>query len=291
MKKYTTMIKIKSNELGVICLTQTKTIALVFCWSCCLTVRAQYTLLFQAGKFTSVSSYQPFEVVEVVDARADTATVGMVYHADTKQTETISTDKPLAEMLKPYFDICSYKSGKQTKIILKINYLEFGYRKIDKREYIWAYCDYGVYTKNENGGYSSDRKVCAVEGRVGVNGIVSDIAQVNWLLWNDVFEQIKNVKFKFNKLATPLAETLAPINSPAIVFADSIYSGIYTSYEEFTQNKPSITNYKLTKYNLTPTKTGPKEWLFEVLDSDGKLTKLKTNKIWLLQKFKGLYAN
>lgn len=245
---------------------------------------AQYTLLLQAGKFNSMSTYQPFEVVEVIDARADTATIGMVYHAGNKQTESIKTTKPLAEVLVPYFDACGLKSDKQTKIVLKINYLEFGYRKIKEREYVWAYCDYDVYTKKDNGIALIERQTAAVEGKASGYGLAMDIAKVNWLLWDDAFGQIKDVKLNNPQPELmPFAVLHQHISSPEIIFADTLYTGIYANYEEFIQNKPSINNYKLTKYNLTPdSKFGPKEWVFEIPDIEetGKFKKIKTSKIW-----------
>jgi hypothetical protein len=242
---------------------------------------AQQTLLLQGGKF---DARQFFEVVEVIDARHERENVGQIYYADTQQSEAITTAKPLAEFLEEYFVMCSKPRTTKSKCIIKINYLEFGYRKIKDREYVWAYCDYEVFSKREGGVSLIDRQTAAVEGKVKGNGFTMDLAKLNWLLWNDAFWQIADLPIKSKKDIELLPVTVLqqPINSPAIIFTDSLQAGIYANYEELMQNKPSITDFKLTKYDLPAPNTGLKQWVFEIPDSNKKkgIAKVQASKIW-----------
>jgi hypothetical protein len=236
---------------------------------------AQQTLLANAGKFSSVVGRQQFEVVEVIDARFEQENVGIIYHADTQQLEPIVTAKPLAEFLQEYFNMCSSVSSTQTKRIVKINFLEFGYRKIKNREYVWAYCDYEVFSKREGGVSYVDRQTAVVEGKVSGNSLMLDLAKINWLLWNDAFGQINRLWPSDKKrVLLPNSSLLQPISTPAFLFADSMRSGIYANYEELMQNKPSITNF-------TVTQKGDK-WLFTVADSTqvGGNRSLRASKVW-----------
>lgn len=268
-----------------------KTILAVLFFICCLSIQAQKILLANAGKF---SARQFFEVVEVVDARHERENVGVIYHPDTQQSEAISIAKPLAQFLQEYFTMCSTPRTTKTKCIVKINFLEFGYRKIKEREYVWAYCDYEVFSKRDGGVAFIERQTAAVEGKVSGNGLTMDLAKLNWLLWNDAFWQISDLPIKSKKDTEVLPATVVqqPTNSPAILFTDSLRAGIYANYEEMIQNKPSITDFKLTKYNLTAPNTGLKQWVFETLDSTAKkgMKKVKMNKVWGYCKNSRLYV-
>jgi hypothetical protein len=257
------------------------------------TADAQHKLLLNAGKFSNTSTRQHFEIVDVKDVRADKSNIGVLFNPATEKLDSITTDKPLTETLLSYFDLCENKSEKQVKLCLSVNFLQFGYRKIKNKEYVWAFCDYSAFSKKDNGVCLLKREVCAVEGKIDDYGIVSNLSKINWQLWNEIFGQINDFKFDDTQLNIwPETILYQPVSMPKVTLADTLRTGIYANFDEFVNDKPSVTDFSLTIKAPPPNYRGKIRLKFQIKESreSGKMINYALRNIWGYCQYNRIYV-
>jgi hypothetical protein len=227
----------------------------------------QIILPVKYGKFNKSSN---FNVVEVLDKRLDTTSVGVINSIDGNKKDTITLNKPIPEFFMEMFNKNQNLSPKASNnsVIFKINYMEFNKRDVKKKQRYWVSYDIDVYLK-----IAENQYVSLISGMRGLEGETEfrktenldeiQFWKLNWHFWDIINTEIskKNLKLQNKDKATLSYEQICQMPEIRNIFNEDVLKvGNYVSLNELFNNRPSVelNKYKKPTYEGVDALTGKK---------------------------------
>ncbi len=185
-----------------------------------------------------------FYVERVIDARTDTsAIVGGIPDESTKTVQSIEFIKSVASSFQDFLDNAIIKNSKAKPLVLRINYLECGQRKIKKNEQgPWVNLEVDFFIHKENGYIlvSSEKRLFEGESSSGVSTI--DFSKLTTYALKTIMLEIIEYKTDLrpvNNTVISEADLLQKAKAPTVLTDKKLNDGLYANYQEFLDNRPS----------------------------------------------------
>lgn len=187
-----------------------------------------------------------FYVERVIDARTDTsAIVGGIPDESTKTVQSIEFVKNVPSSLQDFFDYAIIKNSKAKPIIIRINHLTCGQRKIKKNEQgPWVNIEVDFFIHKE-GGYvlvGSEKRLFEGSSPSGVATI--DFSKLTTYALKTIMLEIIDYKISIRPVSNTViseVDLLQKAKAPIILTDNKLNDGLYASYQEFIENRPSST--------------------------------------------------
>jgi hypothetical protein len=203
----------------------------------------QVEVQIAAGKINTHRE-SDFYVERVIDARTDTsAIVGGIPDESSKTVQSIEFVKNVASSLQDFFDYAIIKNSKAKPIIIRINHLTCGQRKIKKNEQgPWVNLEVDFFIHKE-GGYvlvSSEKRLFEGSSPSGVATI--DFSKLTTYALKTIMLEVIDYKISLRPVSNVTVSEdslLQKAKAPTVLTEKKLNDGLYANYQEFLENRPS----------------------------------------------------
>jgi hypothetical protein len=185
-----------------------------------------------------------FYIERVIDARTDTsAIIGGISDESTKTVQSIEFVKSVAVSLQEFFDYAIVKNSKAKPLVIRINHLRCGQRKIKKNEQgPWVNLEVDFFLHKDDGYVLVDSEKRLFEGSSSSGVATIDFSKLATYALKTIMLEIIDYKTKRHPVSnTIISETdlLQKAKAPIILTDKKLNDGLYANYQEFLENKPS----------------------------------------------------
>jgi hypothetical protein len=185
-----------------------------------------------------------FYVERVIDARTDTsAIVGGIPDEFSKTVQSIEFVKNVSSSLQDFFDYAVIKNSKAKPIIMRINRLVCGQRKIKKNEKgPWVNIEVDVFIHKDDGYILVDSEKRLFEGSSPSGSATIDFSKLTTYALKTIMLEIMEYKISLRPVSNTViseVDLLQEAKAPTILTDKKLNDGLYANYQEFLENRPS----------------------------------------------------
>lgn len=185
-----------------------------------------------------------FYVERVIDARTDTSIiVGGIPDESAKTVQSIEFTQSVASNFQYFFDNAIIKNSKAKAIIIRINHLTCGQRKIKKNEKgPWVNLEVDFFFHKDDGYIlvGSEKRLFEGSSTLGIAAI--DFSKLTSNALKIIMLEIIEYKTKLRPVSNAIiseVDLLQRAKAPIILTDKKLNDGLYASYQEFLENRPS----------------------------------------------------